>query len=594
MKDYTWFFRGVQSAIFLYASCGPCYDYRDQKRRRKEAKRSRAEKQALRDADPVANHQPAPFEINPFWHEEIELGPGPPARRVKKQKQKEKSITTTLPIGGRALTESSTAEGLLLVEQPSHGKRLEAKMEQYKDRLKTLDPAHLKENWHNRRQRRDEEYIDSDDETDDGSGAHFHLRKPSQTAKMKYSSRHYMTRAPPVNDLHPPIVCTPSPHAQERKWMKERPPSAAFMAGKEGTRTSAPSRSVSRASNMPHLRTDSSPRASPSLTRKVTSRTAEERLRRGEVPDTFLMPRSRASSTATPPPGRSSPHLTPETVRVVDYADTSTPESSLDINRNGISMGSRRRRRPSALRLTTDDSTDTEDGDAIPTATTTTTIDSITKPEPSHQPLKTSTQRARTQHARLSTILSSRDGNMSPGSLPVSTAASPSIGPVKHRTRDNSIIGSENMSPTLSARSEATSPTASPAASPIPFQARTHSTSITSAPVSPLLVPQPDDLRSDSKLDQSRPVITVRDSSLDVLQELVSPSSLLNARLSRGSDREAIKLKLPGPASDGTTDDADIEDDMDDDGWLWTETGERKWPDQREARNVKNRWSIDF
>lgn len=73
----SWFWRGTQSAIFYYVSCTPYVEYKHKKRRRREAHRSRKEKEVV-FAQPGAVSQPAPFETNPAWVPEILEGPHPP------------------------------------------------------------------------------------------------------------------------------------------------------------------------------------------------------------------------------------------------------------------------------------------------------------------------------------------------------------------------------------------------------------------------------------------------------------------------------------------------------------------------------------
>jgi hypothetical protein len=57
--------------------------------------------------------------------------------------------------------------------------------------------------------------------------------KSSSTGKKpKWDYQTY--RAPPINDLHPPIISIIPTRAEERRWMKEPPPSHAFINGRIG------------------------------------------------------------------------------------------------------------------------------------------------------------------------------------------------------------------------------------------------------------------------------------------------------------------------------------------------------------------------
>lgn len=74
-----WFWRGTQSAIFYYISCTPWVEYKHKRKRRLEAERSRKEKQNnVIYTQPGIIKQPAPFQTNEDWAQEIVTGPGPP------------------------------------------------------------------------------------------------------------------------------------------------------------------------------------------------------------------------------------------------------------------------------------------------------------------------------------------------------------------------------------------------------------------------------------------------------------------------------------------------------------------------------------
>lgn len=75
----SWFWRGTQSAIFYYASCTPWVEYKYKKKRRKDAARSQKEKSGnIIYTQPGVIRQPAPFQTNEEWAQEIVEGPGPP------------------------------------------------------------------------------------------------------------------------------------------------------------------------------------------------------------------------------------------------------------------------------------------------------------------------------------------------------------------------------------------------------------------------------------------------------------------------------------------------------------------------------------
>lgn len=97
----NWFWRGTQSAIFYYAACTPWMEYKHKRKRRKEAAESYRIRQEIIAQQPGIIPQPAPFETNEGWTEEILRGPHPPKGWKKDpiyykyfKKQKEAPETT--------------------------------------------------------------------------------------------------------------------------------------------------------------------------------------------------------------------------------------------------------------------------------------------------------------------------------------------------------------------------------------------------------------------------------------------------------------------------------------------------------------------
>lgn len=74
----NWFWRGTQSAIFYYASCTPWVEFKHNRKRRKEAAESHRKRREIIAKQPGVIPQPAPFETNEGWTEEILRGPHPP------------------------------------------------------------------------------------------------------------------------------------------------------------------------------------------------------------------------------------------------------------------------------------------------------------------------------------------------------------------------------------------------------------------------------------------------------------------------------------------------------------------------------------
>ncbi|EED24329.1 conserved hypothetical protein [Talaromyces stipitatus ATCC 10500] len=203
-----WLARGVQSAIFYYATCTPCAAAEDRRRRKKEAIRTQREqaKSAVIVTDqPRLFPQPTPFSTNVGWMEEIALGPGPPARRHRARNCQNDGLPRL------SSTSSMTVEGSVL----SGGRE---------------KVTSLSEKLHWSRFQREDEILwgEEEDNTVQGSSVGISGRARAGTG---HSNKYYIARAPPVNDLHPPIVSGPTSRAETR-WMLQPPPSAKVMAGK--------------------------------------------------------------------------------------------------------------------------------------------------------------------------------------------------------------------------------------------------------------------------------------------------------------------------------------------------------------------------
>lgn len=199
-----WLFRGVQSAVFYYASCTPCAMSIDRHKRKKEAARAQRLKEKC-NLEPVTDQprpfsQPTPFSTNEGWREEIALGPGPPARRGGNRNQHPRD-----PSWESDDDQSYTSQAK-------------------KDKYPGL--------WRSMRYQREDEPLWGQQVR--GSSIGFSGRG---RADPNEPSKYDAARVPPVNDLHPPIVSGPSSRADTR-WMLQPPPSAKVMAGKEHFRTS--------------------------------------------------------------------------------------------------------------------------------------------------------------------------------------------------------------------------------------------------------------------------------------------------------------------------------------------------------------------
>lgn len=230
------------------------------KQRRREAKQARKARTKLQEEQPELYHHPEPTGTNPYWQEEISMGPGPPPRRARRTNTCNTRATTAAGTQGSVISQGGSS---IDVERSGD--------------VRLSDDTLDDDNWNRKRyQREDEDLWGFSDAivplqtTVSGSSVGVAgLMRPSTSRSGSY----YSARAPPVNDLHPPVVSMPSPHPCDNQWMLQPPPKASVMSGKE--RATLRSRSGSGASSRVEL----------SLQRQVSAKQLRHKLDRGETPE---------------------------------------------------------------------------------------------------------------------------------------------------------------------------------------------------------------------------------------------------------------------------------------------------------------------
>lgn len=221
-----WLFRGAQSAVFYYISCTPCGEHSYRKRRKKEAAKSLQKRNRDRDRDqpntdttvtdqprPVF-HQPSPFSTNPYWREEIELGPGPPLRRAQRN-------------GGGGGGSCPGSQRDLHTPHSPVSSTTKASNAGCESRTNSSRSA-LADRWNRVRYQREDEKLWAAELKGSSAGLSGRGRTDTAGSCKKYYS---MGRNPEVNDLHPPIACGPRTR-EETRWMVQPPPSAKVMEGR--------------------------------------------------------------------------------------------------------------------------------------------------------------------------------------------------------------------------------------------------------------------------------------------------------------------------------------------------------------------------
>ena len=265
----------LQSVAFYVLSCSTCAKINHRRKAKVQAKRERAEKHELETEQPGLYRHPSPFSTNPYWTEEIMMGPGPPKKKGEKSESKNASQRALNTAGqGSNYASSGVASTTDAGSSPTavtEGSRLSG------------------DGWNLKRYQREDEALWGHDTHGPGHRIMDAIAKAGSTAGRLIESRlsrggsgpveeespgtYYMARNPPVNDLHPPVVSTRPANRHETRWMLQPPPSAKVMEGKERVnRSRAGSNGSSRKGG------DVTP-----LSRQVTGRLVEAKLQHGKA-----------------------------------------------------------------------------------------------------------------------------------------------------------------------------------------------------------------------------------------------------------------------------------------------------------------------
>lgn len=249
----------IQSVVFYVLSCSTCSKISHRRKAKVQAKRERAEKQALETEQPGLYRHPSPFSTNPYWTEEIMMGPGPPQKKdkVSNKNPSQRALNTA---GQGSSYAGSTGMSTDAPSSPT-----------------AVDGSRLSgDDWNRKRYQREDEALWGIDFQGSGQKIKHVIAKAGESAgrllsksPLKEEEPYYMSRNPPVNDLHPPVVSSHTSR-EETRWMLQPPPSAKVMEGKVRVNRSRADSDGSTIKN--------------SLSRQMTERTLDSKMQRGETP----------------------------------------------------------------------------------------------------------------------------------------------------------------------------------------------------------------------------------------------------------------------------------------------------------------------
>lgn len=379
----------LQSVLFYVVACTPCAKVRHRKKAKVQAKKERLEKARVEAEQPDLYRHPDPFNTNPYWSEEIMMGPslpkkGKPRNDADKSERGLTSAGADSGIGTRsslAISNEGASAGARDIPTPTQPRSQTPQSEPTAVASSGEEPGSptlthtasvsTRDDWNLQRyQREDEELwghelswtgqklMDALKQAGTSAGrfveARLGMEKEKEVTDEDRHNFYFTPKNPPVNEYHPPVVSSKPAHRDGHRWMLQPPPSAKVMEGKVPVSRSASTTSVAS-------RRTAATSEGPGLGRLVGERLVEAKIRKGEAPEEARNP---STSTLTRPltrrttAGSSARSRSQRTVRSRSHSLSTESEPE------AITEGkARKRRRPRVRPSPTVTPQDLSDGD---------------------------------------------------------------------------------------------------------------------------------------------------------------------------------------------------------------------------------------
>jgi hypothetical protein len=356
----------AQSALFYFLACTPCNQLAAQRKTRQQAKKDRVIKERIVLEQPHLYRHPDPFHTNPYWNEEIRMGPSLPKKRkgsdAVSKSLSQRRLTVASRDGrpsigtGSSVVVSMSDMGSISSPRPStnpidvhlgSAPTVVPEEEAMSPTLSKTASVSTSADWNVKRYQREDEELWGHESTWSGLKLMDAIKHAGTTAGRYMESKlglekqvtdedrynfYFTPRNPPVNDYHPPVVSSKPAHKDALRWMLQPPPPAKVMEGKVPvTRSTSTMSAASR-------RTVASTRDGGSLGRLVGERAVEARIRRGETP-------FEDEWRPTSPLRKSLSRVSAATTRTRSRRTTRTNYSSTDSDEEPDQASHRRRRR---------------------------------------------------------------------------------------------------------------------------------------------------------------------------------------------------------------------------------------------------------
>jgi hypothetical protein len=318
----------LQSAVFYFVACTPCAKVRHRQKARQQAKKEREEKARIEADQPGLYRHPSPFNTNPYWAEEITMGPSlskkgksgdggskNASQRGLTSAGKDSSIGTRSSL---AISQAATNIGTVTNETATSAEAdssAAAEEDRTSTTLSKTGSMSTGDDWNFKRYQREDEELWGHEFAKTGhklmdaikqagtSAGRFVEAKLGKEKPITDEDRHnfYLSpKNPPVNDYHPPVVSSKPAHRDGHRWMLQPPPPAKVMEGKVP---------VSRSGSLGSVSSRKTSTPAEGLGRLVGEKSVEARIRKGEStqqlarppvrkPGTESMARSKSQRTA--------------------------------------------------------------------------------------------------------------------------------------------------------------------------------------------------------------------------------------------------------------------------------------------------------
>ncbi|KAL2158504.1 hypothetical protein VTH06DRAFT_4271 [Thermothelomyces fergusii] len=294
----------IQSALFYFLACTPCNQIHTEHELRQRQKKEKEMRERIVVDQPHLYRQPEPFHTNPYWDEEIRMGPSLPKKRKGSdgigKSLSQQRLTVASRDGQSSVVVSLSDMGSVASPRPSTspanapgiGSTPTVVPEEYpaSPTLSKTASVATSADWNFKRyQREDEELwghesgwsghrlMDAIKQAGSSAGRYMEYKLGFEKQVTDEDRYNFYTapRNPPVNDYHPPVVSSRPAHKDALRWMLQPPPPAKVMEGKVPV-----TRSSSMASAASSRRTVST-RGGGSLGRLVGEKAVEAKIRRG-------------------------------------------------------------------------------------------------------------------------------------------------------------------------------------------------------------------------------------------------------------------------------------------------------------------------